>query len=754
MNIAEFVLQPDLEKLVVVEVEIARKLQEKTWTQHGTYTNTWYISLPNDGEIVRVKEDGSAYTEKYAISSCNGTASTFYYDDLNKILYIHTSGSDDPATLSGDDPKYNIIAFWWEHFSNRPKQLEPYGDILKEANGSLEFWASATDVEEWTESVSGSSTITRGGTIVYNNLSAYSLKMTGDGSNNSVYFYKDIVLRPGRKVKIRLKYKMSTTGKTVYCALRDSGSNVYLNSNGLWQAASTTIPISNETDWTEFEIDFVTHASYTSYRLIFSRQDLTSASCYFDNIELLRYRQMVDCKPYLPQGAIPSVIQSVGDYYQPDEQLSFGSVSINNIDGWFYSRRYEEGYLWHGKTIRLRVGHIDEDYNDLAPFFTGVTRRPIWGSVVEIGVKDERILFQKIPLTRFNSTDYPNVEDAFVNKPVPIALGMVKDIPLPQSNTATKKFKISETSHGGTTYALVEVTNVYKNGSLLTLTTDYTVDLTNGEITLVCAWAEGDVITADVSGIDIDFWGDSNEVFYPANWLYFLYVVLNGVSKYRLNIASLVAMNAERKLGIGKWVLDEIDSLDFLIEIKKSAIIQTYVGLDGTIHFVYYTADVASDAPHYHNEDYIEEPREEEDTDQTFKEIVVKGQYRYNDGYYVHEKEAVSNQTEWNHREKMYLPFESLITLATQCQDLADNFSTMVKNPPGIIGTTLPSSALLLNPTDKIYLNHSKKDDDGNEVTIFDETVCRILSLEKDLNTGHVRVRAIRDVSDFFWTIT
>ena len=29
MNIAEFVLQPDLEKLVVVEAEIARKLQEK-----------------------------------------------------------------------------------------------------------------------------------------------------------------------------------------------------------------------------------------------------------------------------------------------------------------------------------------------------------------------------------------------------------------------------------------------------------------------------------------------------------------------------------------------------------------------------------------------------------------------------------------------------------------------------------------------------------------------------------------------------
>jgi len=61
---------------------------------------------------------------------------------------------------------------------------------------------------------------------------------------------------------------------------------------------------------------------------------------------------------------------------------------------------------------------------------------------------------------------------------------------------------------------------------------------------------------------------------------------------------------------------------------------------------------------------------------------------------------------------------------------------------------------LLLNPCDKIYLNHSKKDSEGNEVVIYDEEVVRILSLDKDLNTGHVGITAMKDVTDFNWVIT
>jgi len=960
MNIAEFVLQPDLEKLVIEEIQLARELQEQTWIQcGGADTNVWYIALPNNGEIHKVELDGEALTEKFTIALCHATADTFYYDDLAKILYIHTTDSDDPATLDGDDPKYNISAFWWEFFSNRPKQLEPYEDILKEANGSLEFWASATDVEEWTEATGMASVVSREATETYNKRSAYSCKLTCDAGNAQCEISRaDIVLRPGRKTRIRLSHLESASGKTIRVMLRDSGSNAYLNSSEEWQAGAVWITIPNAVVWTVSDLDFVAHKDYSLYSLYIREDDLTSASAYIDNVEVWRYRREVDCHVFLPQGAIPPVYQGVGDYHQPDERLSFGVTRINNIDGWFYSRRLEEGYLWHGRDIRLRVGHKDEDYEDLALFFTGVTRKPVWGNVVEIGVKDERVLLKKIPCEYFDEDNYPAIETEWKGKRIPYLLGPVEDIKPPQINTENQEFKISQavfdrivdrtwyindecaviagdwtennfgqgsmsqktfkgkncfrfdvgtdaapvtawaeinqTLPGGLpddyeievklyfdygigdrgdprdflieawngifrlrviidtntidvydgaawngtasnqnnsnwyTFRLVvngaaRTVDVYRNGILvvnaadcsdlsavndgkvslalsgdeiaairlytdyikvyvetvieagttlgiediihvykttgagvkteLTLGADWSKDLDNGELTVSAALAEGDIITCDAQGLKCDF-EDSTYTDLPADFLYFLYVALNGISKYRLDMASLFDLKTNRLLVCGKWISEETDSPDFLTEMKKTAIFQTFIRLDGMIVFHRYSSDVASDAIHYHNEDYIEAPIEMESTDQCIKEVAIKSCYKPYGAYYEYEEVASEDATEWNHKEKGRLMRETILQTQFQAQILGANILSMGKNPPSIIHATLPSSALLLNPCDKIYLNHSKKDSEGNEVVIYDEEAVRILSLDKDLNIGHVGITAMKDVADFNWVIT
>ena len=961
MNIAEFVLQPDLEKLVIEEISPARKLQEETWDWVGDPNlNTWHISLTNDGEVYKVELDGSALTEKFSVVDCNATASTFYYDDLEKELYIHTTDSDDPETRDGDDPKYNIVAFFWEYFSNRSKQLEPYENILKEANGNLEFWTSATDVDEWTESIAGTSTVTKETTETYDSQSYASCKFTGDAANNLCQIGRsDIYLKPGRKARIRLKHKESTAAKTIGIQLYDSGTNVYLNSSGEWQAAGVVVAISNSTDWVEWEIDFVAHKDYSQYTLLVKRSDLTSASSYIDNVEVWRYRRTVDCKPYLPRNAIPSVNQGVGNYYQPDERLSFGATKINNVDGWFYSRRLEEGYLWHGKDIRLRVGHKDEDYEDLALFFTGVTRKPMWGNIIEIGVKDERVLLKKIPCEYFDEDTYPAIEDEWKGKRIPYLLGPTEDIKPPQIDIEQQIFKISQavfdrevsytyylndgcsslvgwtqdhtgtgqveektydgkstfyfsipidgapaparariyqdvgtlpdsyiieirmyhrsnlgtvaaskyievecwngsikfharidinsidiydgaawqstavttsegvwytykfdidgsvggsetvdvyrngavivagegcsdadaandgkiqiTQHGdeinirrdytdyirlytetvidaGTTIGIQAIDNVYQTTgagvkTTLTLGADYTVDLNNGEFTVSAAIAEGDIITCDALGLKCDF-EDSTYAYLPADFLYFLYVTLNGISKYRLDMASLFDLKTNRLLLCGKWLCAETASTDFLIEMKKTAIFQTYVRLDGTIVFHRYSSDVASDAPHYYNEDYVVKPTEEEDTSQCFKEVAVRSCYKPNTAYYEYEETGSTDETEWNHKEKECLTIDSILQTQFQARTLRDNILSMAKIPPSVINLTLRSSALLLNPTDKIYLNYSEKDSNENDVTVYDEEVVRILSLNKDLNTGHVQVTAMKDVADFYWVIT
>ena len=90
-TIADFADLPDLDKLILVDFEPGMQLNEQTWTQHGVNTNAWYMTITK--EIFKVEEDGSEYDEEFSISDCDGNSESFYYDDLNQILYVNTHGS-------------------------------------------------------------------------------------------------------------------------------------------------------------------------------------------------------------------------------------------------------------------------------------------------------------------------------------------------------------------------------------------------------------------------------------------------------------------------------------------------------------------------------------------------------------------------------------------------------------------------------------------------------------------------------------
>ena len=926
-RIAEFERLENWDKFTLFEVEPGRKLQKETWTQHGTYTNVWYLDLLNEGEIVKVEEDGKEYAEKFSISDCNGSASSFYFDEFNKRLYVHTSGGDNPAALSGPDPKYNIVAYWWVFISNRNKVITPKVDVL--INGNFDHWhkrqqvliderslsptednlrnanfkyltsqsfkvtrdstvdnvcvwikkinsptgnmwceihssqvgtsavknASANVVGQatdnivinnlpsgvdmwlrfefngtqpaltanttyylvlyvdyspdgtnyinvartvgnyysggsrwyisavmvwteypaydlyccinavndnweapgWTRYESGTSTVSRETTEIVDR-SAYSLKLDIDASNNDAEIFRDdIVLKPGRPASIEFIHKESASGKTLKIKLRDSGANVGLDENGEWVASSNYISISNATDWNKITLNFVAHPSYSSYRLIVKNDSMASAQAYIENVKVLRWYREVQCKPWLPEGALPTVSQSVGFVYTPDEQISYGTVKINNAEGYFWDRRYLNGYLWHGKKACLKLGLYTDSYEDLIPFFTGVTRSPVWGEIVTIDIEDERSLFSRIPTTRFDSSYYPNCEDSFKNTLIPVALGEVEDVKLPQCDTTNKKFKVSETYFGdGVNRSIWEVYNLKKNDTALTEWTDYIVDHYSGEIIYKGAWSSGDELTVgEIDGIDVDEWGDNNDRYKPASWLYFLYVTLNGVSPHDLYMPSFKDLYANRQQLLGEWLYQETGSIDFLINLVKSSVFQTVPRLDGRLEYHVYKSDVPSDAPHYRVRDFRKTPPYKEDTDQCFKTVTIYGGYQFNSGYFEDISEKDIPATEWNHRIKENLELKTYLQATFQCDTLAINYSSMVKNPPEIIEDVgLPISALLLNPCEKFYLTYSLVNDDDIETTIYTDQVFRVLQINKDLNMGEVSVVALKDDTEYFWVIS
>ena len=146
-----------------------------------------------------------------------------------------------------------------------------------------------------------------------------------------------------------------------------------------------------------------------------------------------------------------------------------------------------------------------------------------------------------------------------------------------------------------------------------------------------------------------------------------------------------------------------------------------------------------------------------EDSDQCFKIVECRSKFLPYSNYHYYKETAVSDTAEWNHNKKERIIFDTVLALQFQARDLAENYRSMLGKPPEIaddppIGVK-QIGALFLNPCDKFYLTYVLVDEDGNEIEIYDDEVFRVLTIDKDLNAGICSIRAIKDDTDFFWTV-
>ena len=759
-TIADLAALPDLDKIIHLETQPAMQLNEQTWTQDGG-NDDWYYDIPTAvaqyGEIVKVEEGGVVYDEEFSAAACHANASSFYYNDLAQRLYVHTSGSDDPASATNGTPDYCLVAFFWKGFANKPKIVERFDQLID--NYIFNFWDSATEPEDATEVIAGGSTITRDTYVVDDNLELYSAKITIDGVPNAAGFYFTVSTKPGRKCKVKIRYKAPV--ESGYVIIQDSGSNVYLNASAQWQAGATlAITLANTTTSAELEIEFVAHASYSSYR-IYPRSGTANAEIYISKLEFLRYRQPVYYKPLLPS-TLPSIQQSVGSYIFPENQISIGEMAIIN-DGWYWDLRPGDVYLWHNKRMICKGGSDSWDYEDMPTFFFGLMREPRSDiQEVRLAGYDDRLNLKTIPTTRFLVGTYANCDPTWLEKPIPVLLGGVGNghiLKPPEIDTTIFKYKITETTFLGITYPIHAISNVWKAGALLTGGgVDYTADLNNGEFTLD-ADPGTDEITCNAQSLK----GISPFVatlsMLPAEFMYFILVILNGVDKHRLNLASFKDLYDNRVIGAQEYITDE-DSIDVINRLQITAIFQLFTRLDGMIEARRYRSDVPTDVLRLYTRDFIDWEIAD-DTNHTYRELVIQNKPNFATGIRaeIHEDNAGTlefdpEKIEWEHNIKDRLTLETNLETDVQTKDLFDNYNNIMEDPIRILkGTVKNHGALLLNPTDKIKVT-IKANYNGTEKTIYDNQTFQIYHLSKDLNTGNTYFEAFIGWGALFWTIT
>jgi hypothetical protein len=203
---------------------------------------------------------------------------------VQAAAFTHAASSPGLGELRTLEPAAAALA----HASSTPTLTEHKTLIVAPnvaVNGDMESWASATNLNTWSETLSGTSTINQEGTEKHGG--AYSVRFDIDASDSYVILYQNFTLPAGSACHLSLWYKSTDAGHP-HVQLFDSANNVYLTSTGAWSESAAFIHIAAAADWTEYTLDFVAHASYSTYRIWLTRgAGSSSESIYLDDVAVV-----------------------------------------------------------------------------------------------------------------------------------------------------------------------------------------------------------------------------------------------------------------------------------------------------------------------------------------------------------------------------------------------------------------------------------------------------------------------------------
>jgi len=161
-------------------------------------------------------------------------------------------------------------------------------------------------------------------------------------------------------------------------------------------------------------------------------------------------------------------------------------INVGGFDEWL-------GYIYDGRAATVKVGYDGDDYTDFETLFTGVCGEIEYQrNLIRIPIFDKQDRLDKlIQENHYAGTGGNEGDEDLEGKPKPVLMGECLNVTAIYVDRTSYVFQV----HDG---AINAIDAVYDQGKLLTLTTDYTVDLSNGRFTLTAAPAG--VVTADVKG--------------------------------------------------------------------------------------------------------------------------------------------------------------------------------------------------------------------------------------------------------------
>lgn len=453
-------------------------------------------------------------------------------------------------------------------------------------------------------------------------------------------------------------------------------------------------------------------------------------------------------KPYLKTDSIPAITQKVGDYYTSAMVTQFGTIIFTN-DGWWWEVEYV--YEWHNKEITIKIGEKSINYNEFVTIFNGITKNPSFADErISIGVKDARAGFLKsIPVdVMVNDIDNPELDSGDENKPMPLLFGIKSNITCIRFDD--KEYRIGGliTDPEGNVIGYESIDSVYVDGIQQYITSDYTVNATNNEITFINDPNDG-LVTADVQGLkcQIDFSDGTYDDIFSENTADILFTILtaqnlNNIPIDKIEIDSFGLFQTKRSQRLGFFIDTLKTTMDIVRSLQASAIFHFIPTLDGRFQVRYYDRSV-SDIPSFYNEDYKGFSINKV-TDTAFEKVIIKYDRDPSTDQWK-QVEGETLETSYKYDKTDVLPIETLLINQTEAESLIVFYNGIVKDPSAKLVTEIPPEGLELIPSDKRKFNRSVISGAGDKIQILEDEIYLILEVQKNINSGRVNIVAIKD---------
>lgn len=442
------------------------------------------------------------------------------------------------------------------------------------------------------------------------------------------------------------------------------------------------------------------------------------------------------CRPTVKADSLPVLDVSVDDIVEGIYKFNFGSFTLIN-DGWWDTASCE--YLWTNCRVVIYVGGEDLPYNLYRTVFVGrISDFFVTDSVVSISVKDIRVgTFAELPINKYWISNYPNLAEGDEGKVIPLIYGVKENVlPVCIDPTAGSggKWKLQD----GELRAITEVRKVGETTTVLTVSSDYTEDLANGELTLLCGLAEDEYILCDVEGFPT---ADGSLMIHGADIAYdLLHNYLNFIDD-ELDLTSFSDTNSIRTTELALCLDTEQSSREILQTIGRSISSFFTPTQDGKLAFVAYTSEIPDDVLVLRDEDF---KTWQVAFDNTFLKSGVSIKYDRN----PHTQEFKSYDRQnlevyYKYRIHDTLSIETYIKNESDAVTYATGLLSLVSRPITTVSTNVGGKAFPYYPTKKVLITRERAAGvDG----YFDEKVFRIKRIAKDFAVGKVGLVLLDDL--------